>query len=91
MVSLQQEAENQWPERKEEFLKPTEFKVVCSDKALEFFEQGCLDQFRANGYSETDHPASFLDVEKALEALPEDGEISVAEHNVGDDAEPKNE
>ncbi|KZV31154.1 hypothetical protein F511_24141 [Dorcoceras hygrometricum] len=42
------------------------------------FEQGfngCLAQFRANGYSETEHPTPFLSVLKALEDLPEEGEV----------------
>lgn len=92
VTSLQQEAENQWPVRKKEFLKSPEFKVFCSDKALTFFEksfQGCLDQFRVNGYSEADHPAVFLDVDKALQDLPENGEVSGTEEDAREEGEPK--
>ncbi|KZV19133.1 hypothetical protein F511_41946 [Dorcoceras hygrometricum] len=35
----------------------------------------CLAKFRANGYSETEHPTPFLSVLKALEDLPEEGEV----------------
>ncbi|KZV55930.1 hypothetical protein F511_20752 [Dorcoceras hygrometricum] len=36
--------------------------------------EGCLAQFRANGFSEEEYPASFLDVEQALADMPEDQE-----------------
>ncbi|KZV18897.1 hypothetical protein F511_23330 [Dorcoceras hygrometricum] len=45
------------------------------DEDLHLFKKGfdgCLAQFRANGYSEEEHPASFLDVEQALVDMPED-------------------
>ncbi|KZV51287.1 hypothetical protein F511_05628 [Dorcoceras hygrometricum] len=37
---------------------------------------GCLAQFRANGYSKEEHSASFLDVEQALADMPEESEES---------------
>ncbi|KZV54789.1 hypothetical protein F511_04411 [Dorcoceras hygrometricum] len=46
---------------------------------LGLFEQGfngCLAQFRANGYSKEEHPDSFLDVEQALVDMPEESEES---------------
>ncbi|KZV20027.1 hypothetical protein F511_15270 [Dorcoceras hygrometricum] len=73
----QEEAEASWEKRKEDFLKSDEFDRLCSTRALSFFQQGfdgCLDQIRDNGYSEAEHPFSFLDVLKSLEALPDDGE-----------------
>ncbi|KZV49830.1 hypothetical protein F511_44643 [Dorcoceras hygrometricum] len=36
--------------------------------------EGCLAQFRANGFSEEEYPASFLNVEQALADMPEDQE-----------------
>ncbi|KZV14436.1 pentatricopeptide repeat-containing protein [Dorcoceras hygrometricum] len=39
---------------------------------------GCLAQFRANGYSKTEHPAPFLSVLKALEDMPEEGEVETS-------------
>ncbi|KZV38444.1 hypothetical protein F511_41143 [Dorcoceras hygrometricum] len=78
MKRMQEEAEATWMKRKEYFLKSSEFDQLCSTRALSFFEQGfngCLAQFRANGYSEAEHPASFLNVLKALEDFPEEGEV----------------
>ncbi|KZV17844.1 hypothetical protein F511_01653 [Dorcoceras hygrometricum] len=54
---------------------------LCSARALSFFQQGfdgCLAQIRDNGYSEAEHPFSFLDVLKSLEALPDDGEAGLS-------------
>ncbi|KZV47112.1 hypothetical protein F511_21068 [Dorcoceras hygrometricum] len=65
---LKGEAENSWELGKEKFLQSKELKIQCSGKALAFFEKGfdgCLAQFRANGYSEEEHPAPFLDVERS--------------------------
>ncbi|KZV52824.1 hypothetical protein F511_20167 [Dorcoceras hygrometricum] len=78
MKRMQEEAEATWVKRKEYFLKSSEFDQLCSTRALSFFEKvfnGCLGQFRANGYSETEHPVLFLSVLKALEDLPEKGEV----------------
>ncbi|KZV48827.1 salicylic acid-binding protein 2 [Dorcoceras hygrometricum] len=71
------EAANSWELGKEKFLQSKEFRVLCSGKALAFFEKGfdgCLAQFRESGYTEEEHPASFLDVERALANLPDDEE-----------------
>lgn len=43
-----------------------------------------LDQFRANGYPYTEHPASFLDLEKEFEYLPEDKGLSDEEEVEGE-------
>ncbi|KZV47723.1 zinc finger protein JACKDAW-like [Dorcoceras hygrometricum] len=37
-------------------------------------QTGCLAQFRANGYPEEEHPASFLDVQQALAEMGDDEE-----------------
>ncbi|KZV24125.1 hypothetical protein F511_20112 [Dorcoceras hygrometricum] len=69
------EAANSWELGKEMFLQFKEFRVLCSGKALDFFEKGfdgCLAQFRESGYTEEEHPAPFLDVERALAALSDD-------------------
>ncbi|KZV19314.1 hypothetical protein F511_23811 [Dorcoceras hygrometricum] len=74
---LQGEVANSWQLEKEEFLQSKEFDSLCSGRASIFFEQGlngCLAQFRANGYSEEEHPASFLDVEQALADILEESE-----------------
>ncbi|KZV40405.1 hypothetical protein F511_10808 [Dorcoceras hygrometricum] len=71
------EAANSWELGKEKFLQSKEFRILCSGKALAFFEKGfdeCLAQFRESGYTEEEHPASFLDVERALANLPDDEE-----------------
>ncbi|KZV14253.1 hypothetical protein F511_44030 [Dorcoceras hygrometricum] len=62
------EAANSWELGKEKFLQSKEFRVLCSGKALAFFEKG------ESGYTEEEHPASFLDVERALANLPDDEE-----------------
>ncbi|KZV52088.1 hypothetical protein F511_41477 [Dorcoceras hygrometricum] len=77
----QEEAEASWEKRKADFLKKDEFDRLCSTRALSFFQQGfdgCLAQIRDNGYSEAEHPFSFLDVLKSLEALPDDGEAGLS-------------
>ncbi|KZV06652.1 putative LRR receptor-like serine/threonine-protein kinase [Dorcoceras hygrometricum] len=71
------EAANSWELGKEKFLQSKEFRVLCSGKALAFFEKGfdgCLAQFRESGYTEEEHPASFLDVERAMANFPDDEE-----------------
>ncbi|KZV52398.1 hypothetical protein F511_33539 [Dorcoceras hygrometricum] len=74
---LQEAAANSWQIGKEEFLQSKEFDSLCSGRASVFFEQGfngCLAQFRANGYFEEEHPASFLDVEQTMADMPEESE-----------------
>ncbi|KZV36948.1 hypothetical protein F511_19119 [Dorcoceras hygrometricum] len=72
---LQEERANSWALEKEKFLQSKDFDRLCLKKAVMYFDKGfdeCLAQFRANGYSEEEHPASFLDVEQALADMPED-------------------
>ncbi|KZV33901.1 protein trichome birefringence-like, partial [Dorcoceras hygrometricum] len=71
--------ETSWRFDKEKFLKSSEFETLCSEKTSFFFEHrfnGCLDQFRANGYSEKEHPNSLLDVMRALKDIPEEAEVA---------------
>ncbi|KZV32451.1 hypothetical protein F511_15709 [Dorcoceras hygrometricum] len=56
---LKGEAENSWELGKEKFLQSKEFDSV----------------FRANGYSEEEHPAPFLDVERALADMSDDEDL----------------
>ncbi|KZT75515.1 hypothetical protein F511_47460 [Dorcoceras hygrometricum] len=61
-----QEAERLKSEAREEFLKSSEFDSLLVNKAWSYFKDGfwgCLAQFRANGYPEEEHPASFLDLQ----------------------------
>ncbi|KZV56670.1 hypothetical protein F511_40303 [Dorcoceras hygrometricum] len=72
---LQKERANSWALEKEKFLKSKDFDSLCLKKAVMYFDKGfdgCLAQFRANGYSEEEHVASFLDVEQTLADMPED-------------------
>ncbi|KZV23557.1 hypothetical protein F511_35779 [Dorcoceras hygrometricum] len=72
---LQEERANSWALEKEKFLKSKDFDSLCLKRAVMYFDKGfdgCLAQFRANGYSEEEHPASFLDVEQALADMPDD-------------------
>ncbi|KZV42498.1 hypothetical protein F511_20951 [Dorcoceras hygrometricum] len=74
---LQEERANSWALEKEKFLKSKDFNSLCLKKAVMYFDkgfEGCLAQFRANGFSEEEYPASFLDVEQALADMPEDQE-----------------
>ncbi|KZV25413.1 hypothetical protein F511_07297 [Dorcoceras hygrometricum] len=83
------EAANSWELGKEKFLQSKEFRVLCSGKALAFFEKGfdgCLAQFRESGYTEEEHPAPFLDVERALAALSDDEDAE--ESNLSQDEAP---
>ncbi|KZV43178.1 hypothetical protein F511_23654 [Dorcoceras hygrometricum] len=78
MKKMKGEVEATWENGKDDFLKSSEFDRLCSYKALYFLEKGfngCLAQFRDNGYSETEHPASFLSILKALEDFPEECEV----------------
>ncbi|KZV50987.1 pentatricopeptide repeat-containing protein-like [Dorcoceras hygrometricum] len=72
---LQEERANSWTLEKEKFLKSKDFDSLCLKRAVMYFDKGfdgCLAQFRANGYSEEEHPAFFLDVDQALVEMPED-------------------
>ncbi|KZV43089.1 hypothetical protein F511_04481 [Dorcoceras hygrometricum] len=80
---------------KEDFLKSPEFDSLLAKKAWGYFKDGfwgCLAQFRSNGYSEEEHPASFLNLQQALENLgddedAEDEEEEKEEGEVGDGTE----
>ncbi|KZV52541.1 hypothetical protein F511_29726 [Dorcoceras hygrometricum] len=74
---LQEERANSWALEKEKFLKSKDFDSLCLNKAVMYFDkgfEGCLAQFRANGFPEEEYPASFLNVEQALADMPEDQE-----------------
>ncbi|KZV51281.1 hypothetical protein F511_05622 [Dorcoceras hygrometricum] len=62
-------------EGKEEFLKSSEFDTLLGKKAGGFFKNGflgCVAQWRANGYTEEEHPASFLNVQQAIAEMPDE-------------------
>ncbi|KZV42361.1 hypothetical protein F511_17850 [Dorcoceras hygrometricum] len=72
---LQEERANSWALEKEKFLQSKDFDRLCLKKAVMYFDkgfEGCLAQFKANGYSEEEHPTPFLDVEQALADMPDD-------------------
>ncbi|KZV13998.1 hypothetical protein F511_44647 [Dorcoceras hygrometricum] len=74
---LRSEAIHAWDLGKEGFLQSSEFDTLCAKKAVAYFRVGfedCVAQFQANGYSEEEHPASFLDMKKALMEMPDDEE-----------------
>ncbi|KZV17183.1 hypothetical protein F511_03984 [Dorcoceras hygrometricum] len=89
----EQEAERLKGEAREEFLKSPEFDVLLGKRVFSYFKDGfwgCLTQFRANGYSEEEHPASFLDLQEALAKLGDEDEEEEGEQEegeVGDDVE----
>ncbi|KZV52391.1 leucine zipper tumor suppressor 2-like [Dorcoceras hygrometricum] len=90
--SLKDEAENAWSHGKEEFLKSSEFDDLCAQKSLAYFVRGfksCLAQFRANGYTEEEHPTPFLSVARALEDLSNDEE-EADDDSPEDEATPTN-
>ncbi|KZV20367.1 hypothetical protein F511_16435 [Dorcoceras hygrometricum] len=77
-----QEADRLRSEAKEEFLKSLEFNVPLGQRAWGFFKNGFwgwLAQFRANGYPEEEHPASFLDVQQALAKMGDEEEAEEEE------------
>ncbi|KZV40400.1 hypothetical protein F511_43461 [Dorcoceras hygrometricum] len=83
----EQEAERLKGEAREEFLKSPEFDVLLGKRAFSYFKDGfwgCLAQFRANGYSEEEHPASFLDLQQALAKL---GDEEATEEGVEEEQE----
>ncbi|KZV40100.1 hypothetical protein F511_42668 [Dorcoceras hygrometricum] len=60
---------------KAEALLAEEKNKALQAEALAFFEKGfdgCLAQFRESGYTEEEHSAPFLDVERALAAMSND-------------------
>ncbi|KZV23006.1 hypothetical protein F511_16757 [Dorcoceras hygrometricum] len=62
-------------EGREEFLKSSEFDTLLGKKAGGFFKTGflgCVAQWRANGYSEDEHPAPFLNVQQAIAEMPDE-------------------
>ncbi|KZV45160.1 hypothetical protein F511_11760 [Dorcoceras hygrometricum] len=72
---------------KEDFLKSPEFDSLLAKKAWGYFKDGfwgCLAQFRSNGYSEEEHPASFLDLQQALEHLGDDEDAEEEEQEEGE-------
>ncbi|KZV26392.1 hypothetical protein F511_36397 [Dorcoceras hygrometricum] len=85
-------------EGREEFLKSSEFDTLLGKKAGGFFKTGflgCVAQWRANGYSEDEHPAPFLNVQQAIAEMPdeedaqEEGEDEEEEEGaVGSEATP---
>ncbi|KZV30145.1 hypothetical protein F511_21940 [Dorcoceras hygrometricum] len=68
--------------------------TLLGKKAGGYFKngfRGCLAQWRANGYSEEEHPASFLDVQQAILEMAdeeEEGEEEEEEEGDGTDATP---
>ncbi|KZV39689.1 hypothetical protein F511_22714 [Dorcoceras hygrometricum] len=63
---------------KEDFLKSPEFDSLLAKKAWGYFKDGfwgCLAQFRSNGYSEEEHPPSFLDLQQAVDDLGDDDDV----------------
>ncbi|KZV56860.1 hypothetical protein F511_32961 [Dorcoceras hygrometricum] len=49
--------------------------------------EGAVAQFRANGYSEEEHPAPFLDAKKALRDMPKDDEEVAEEEEEEEEAD----
>ncbi|KZV45199.1 hypothetical protein F511_11799 [Dorcoceras hygrometricum] len=71
-------------EGKEEFLKSPEFDTLLGKKAGGFFKNGffgCVAQWRANGYPEEEHPASFLNVQQAIAEMPDEEEVQEEEED----------
>lgn len=62
--------------KNEKFIKFKDFETVLNAFAFLWHGfEGWSTIFQDNGYSEQEHPASFLDSEKALEDIPEEGEL----------------
>ncbi|KZV32828.1 hypothetical protein F511_20929 [Dorcoceras hygrometricum] len=71
-------------EGKEEFLKSPEFDTLLGKKAGGYFKNGffgCVAQWRANGYPEEEHPASFLNVQQAITEMPDEEEVQEEEED----------
>ncbi|KZV44752.1 hypothetical protein F511_33048 [Dorcoceras hygrometricum] len=78
------EAERLKLEGKEEFLKSPEFDTLLGKKAGGYFKNGffgCVAQWRANGYPEEEHPASFLNVQQAIAEMPDEEEVREEEED----------
>ncbi|KZV48854.1 chloroplast envelope membrane protein [Dorcoceras hygrometricum] len=74
---LKGEATNAEVLGKEKFVNSSEFDDLCAKRSPAYFKSGIqsyVAQFRANGYSEEEHPAPFLSVAPAVEELPDDEE-----------------
>ncbi|KZV31817.1 hypothetical protein F511_27043 [Dorcoceras hygrometricum] len=87
------EAERLKLEGKEEFLKSPEFDTLLGKKAGGYFKNGffgCVAQWRANGYPEEEHPASFLNVQQAIAEMADEEEEEDEDEEGGDgsDATP---
>ncbi|KZV46938.1 hypothetical protein F511_06180 [Dorcoceras hygrometricum] len=85
---LRSEAVNAWALGNEGFLKSSEFGILCAKKALGYFKvgfAGCVAQFRANGYSEEEHPNPLLDVKKALMEMSDEEEEEADEEEEEED------
>ncbi|KZV23940.1 hypothetical protein F511_23084 [Dorcoceras hygrometricum] len=79
-----QDAERLKLEGKEEFLKSPEFDTLLGKKAGGFFKNGffdCVAQWRANGYPEEEHPATFLNVQQAIAEMPDEEEVQEEEED----------
>ncbi|KZV30821.1 hypothetical protein F511_37018 [Dorcoceras hygrometricum] len=79
-----QEAERLKIEGKEEFLKSPEFDTLLGKKAGGYFKNGFLGyvaQWRANGYPEEEHPASFLNVQQAIAEMADEEEVQEEEED----------
>ncbi|KZV58409.1 hypothetical protein F511_15843 [Dorcoceras hygrometricum] len=91
---MRDEVTNAWALGKEEFLKSPKFERLCANMLVAYFRsgfEGCVAQFRANGYPEEEHPAPFLDMKKALRDMPEDDEEAAAEEEEEEEDEDKAE
>ncbi|KZV20599.1 hypothetical protein F511_21872 [Dorcoceras hygrometricum] len=85
-----QEAERLKIEGKEEFLKSPEFDTLLGKKAGGYFKNGflgCVAQWRANGYPEEDHPASFLNVQQAIAEMADEEEVQEEEEDKDEEGE----
>ncbi|KZT76243.1 hypothetical protein F511_46732 [Dorcoceras hygrometricum] len=85
-----QEAERLKIEGKEEFLKSPEFDTLLGKKAGGYFKNGflgCLAQWRANGYPEEEHPASFLNVQQAIAEMADEEEVQEEEEDEDEEGE----
>ncbi|KZV47691.1 hypothetical protein F511_43505 [Dorcoceras hygrometricum] len=78
------EAERLKLKGKEEILKSPEFDTLLWKKAGGYFKNGffgCVAQWRANGYPEEEHPASFLNVQQAIAEMPDEEEVQEEEED----------
>ncbi|KZV21575.1 hypothetical protein F511_11068 [Dorcoceras hygrometricum] len=85
-----QEAERLKNEGKEEFLKSLEFDTLLGKKAGGYFKNGflgCVGQWRANGYPEEEHSASFLNVQQAIVEMADEEEAPEEEDDEDEEGE----